>query len=34
MGRTSMIQVEVFDDTVRVSGRGVVVASGLLTLPR
>ena len=32
MGRTSVIQVEVFDTTVKVSGRGVVVASGHLTL--
>lgn len=31
MGRTSLIQVEVFDHTVKVSGRGVVVASGQLT---
>jgi trans-2,3-dihydro-3-hydroxyanthranilate isomerase len=32
MGRTSLISVEVFANTVKVSGRGVVVASGLLTL--
>jgi trans-2,3-dihydro-3-hydroxyanthranilate isomerase len=32
MGRTSLIQVEVIADSVKVSGRGVVVASGLLTL--
>lgn len=32
IGRTSLIQVEVFDNTVKISGRGVVVASGQLTL--
>jgi trans-2,3-dihydro-3-hydroxyanthranilate isomerase len=32
MGRTSLIQVEVLADTVKVSGRGVVVASGHMTL--
>jgi trans-2,3-dihydro-3-hydroxyanthranilate isomerase len=32
MGRTSIIQVEVRDDAVRVSGRAVVVASGTLFL--
>jgi trans-2,3-dihydro-3-hydroxyanthranilate isomerase len=32
MGRTSLIQVDVVNDTVKVSGRGVVVASGLLIL--
>ena len=32
MGRTSLIQVEVSAHTVKVSGRGVVVASGELTL--
>ncbi len=32
LGRTSLIQVEVLDDTVKVSGAGVVVASGHLTL--
>jgi trans-2,3-dihydro-3-hydroxyanthranilate isomerase len=32
MGRTSLIQVDVAADTVKVSGRGVVVASGLLIL--
>ena len=34
MGRTSVIQVEVLGDSVKVSGRGVVVASGRLTLCR
>ena len=34
MGRTSLIQVEVLADRVRLAGRGVVVASGRLTLPR
>ena len=33
MGRTSLIQVEVLADSVRLAGRGVVVASGRLTLP-
>jgi trans-2,3-dihydro-3-hydroxyanthranilate isomerase len=33
MGRTSLIQVEVLADSVRVAGRGVVVASGRLALP-
>ena len=33
MGRTSLIQVEVLTDRVRLAGRGVVVASGRLTLP-
>ena len=33
MGRTSLIQVEVLTDSVRLAGRGVVVASGRLTLP-
>ena len=32
MGRTSLIQVEVLADRVRLAGRGVVVASGRLTL--
>jgi PhzF family phenazine biosynthesis protein len=32
MGRTSLIQVEVLPNTVKVSGRAVVVASGRLTL--
>ncbi|MDB6087348.1 MAG: PhzF family phenazine biosynthesis protein [Gammaproteobacteria bacterium] len=32
MGRTSLITVEVLADTVKISGRGVVVASGRLTL--
>ena len=32
MGRTSLIRVEVLADTVKISGRGVVVASGHLTL--
>jgi trans-2,3-dihydro-3-hydroxyanthranilate isomerase len=32
MGRTSLIQVDVQGDAVKVSGRAVVVASGLLTL--
>lgn len=32
MGRTSLIQVEVFADTVKISGRGVVVASGQMFL--
>jgi predicted PhzF superfamily epimerase YddE/YHI9 len=32
MGRTSLIRVEVFQDTVKISGRGVVVASGRLML--
>lgn len=32
MGRTSLIRVEVLQHTVRVSGRGVTVASGTLTL--
>jgi trans-2,3-dihydro-3-hydroxyanthranilate isomerase len=32
MGRTSLIQVEVFANAVKVSGSGVVVASGQLTL--
>ena len=32
MGRTSLIQVDVVNDTVKVSGRGVVVASGRLIL--
>jgi PhzF family phenazine biosynthesis protein len=32
MGRTSLIQVEVFANTVKISGRGVVVASGQLIL--
>jgi PhzF family phenazine biosynthesis protein len=32
MGRTSLIQVEVFAHTVKISGRGVVVASGQLFL--
>ncbi|MER9934108.1 PhzF family phenazine biosynthesis protein [Mesorhizobium sp. M0088] len=32
MGRTSVIQVEVHGDSVKVHGRGVVVASGKLTL--
>jgi trans-2,3-dihydro-3-hydroxyanthranilate isomerase len=34
MGRTSLIQVEVLADRVRVAGRGVVVASGRLALSR
>ena len=33
MGRTSLIRAEVFMNRVRISGRGVVVASGELTLP-
>ncbi len=32
MGRTSLIQVEVFADKVQIAGRGVVVASGRLTV--
>jgi trans-2,3-dihydro-3-hydroxyanthranilate isomerase len=32
MGRTSLIRVEVGSDTVRISGRGIVVASGRLML--
>jgi predicted PhzF superfamily epimerase YddE/YHI9 len=32
VGRTSVIQVEVHDDAVRVSGRAVIVASGTLFL--
>jgi hypothetical protein len=32
MGRTSLIGVEVFSDKVKISGRGVVVASGQLDL--
>ena len=32
IGRTSLIQVEVFAQTVKISGRGVVVASGQLFL--
>ena len=32
MGRPSLIQVEVHEDTVKLSGRGVMVASGSLML--
>jgi predicted PhzF superfamily epimerase YddE/YHI9 len=32
MGRTSLIQVEVSTYTVKISGRGVIVASGQLFL--
>jgi PhzF family phenazine biosynthesis protein len=32
MGRTSLIEVEVCDHTVRISGRGTIVASGNLFL--
>lgn len=32
MGRTSLIQAEVFPDKVQIAGRGVVVASGKLTV--
>jgi PhzF family phenazine biosynthesis protein len=32
MGRTSLIRAEVHADTVRISGAGVVAASGIMTL--
>jgi trans-2,3-dihydro-3-hydroxyanthranilate isomerase len=32
MGRTSLIQAEVFSDKVQIAGRGVVVASGQLSV--
>jgi trans-2,3-dihydro-3-hydroxyanthranilate isomerase len=32
MGRTSLIRAEVLPETVRISGRGVLVASGELRL--